>query len=293
MSRVISTRAELRDVLDGLDQRPGLVPTMGALHAGHESLITRSAIENEQTVVSIFVNPTQFGSTRDLALYPRELDADVALASSAGATFIFAPSANEIYGDDFDTWVEVPGLSEPWEGASRAGHFRGVCTVVSILLNLVQPRRSYFGEKDFQQLQIIRRMHQDLALSGEIVGCPTLRDVDGLALSSRNQRLSPIGRERAANIPIVLKAMRDAAADGVSSSDSLLAIGRTLLHAAHIDIDYLAIVDVRTLQPKPSACGDDRILLAVVIDDVRLIDNAAVGAKSDSVNSPTPGSSVG
>ena len=276
MVHVLTTREEVRTVLAGLSQRPGLVPTMGALHAGHASLITRSAKENAASVVSIFVNPTQFGSAQDLDRYPRVLDTDVAIAAASGATFVFAPSAREIYGDDFDTWVEVPGLAKMWEGASRPGHFRGVCTVVSILLNLVEPGRSYFGEKDFQQLQIIRRMHHDLALPGEIIGCPTERDVDGVALSSRNDRLSLAGRRRAAEIPRAISAIQDAVALGETSTRPLIELGQSILHAVDVSMDYLAIVNPQSLSPETTIHDGDRILVAVVIDGVRLIDNASV-----------------
>jgi pantoate--beta-alanine ligase len=276
MTQILTTRDEVRSVLRELAHRSGLAPTMGALHAGHEALIARSARENPWTVVSVFVNPTQFGSAQDLARYPRDLDADIARATSAGATHVFIPSVDEIYGDAFDTWVEAPGLAALWEGASRPGHFRGVCTIVSILLNLVRPRRSYFGEKDFQQLQIIRRMHRDLALPGEIVGCDTLRDIDGVALSSRNQRLSPAGRLRAAEIPRALKAMRSAASAGETCAQCLVEVGRSILDAAGIDIDYLAVVNARSLLPEDTIHDADRILLAVEIDGVRLIDNSPI-----------------
>ena len=184
----VTTREGLREALG--DARPGLVPTMGALHAGHLSLISRSASENPLTVVSVFVNPTQFTNPEDLAHYPRDLETDVALARQAGADLIFAPTVEAIYPPGFDTTVEVGHLSDRWEGASRPGHLRAVATVVTILLNLAQPTRAYFGEKDFQQLQVVRQIHRDLALPGEIVGCPTVRDEDGLALSSRNVQLS-------------------------------------------------------------------------------------------------------
>lgn len=253
------------------------MPTMGALHAGHEALIEQSAGANAETVVSIFVNPTQFGNLQDLAHYPRALDADIARATGAGATHLFVPTVSEIYGEGFDSWVEAPGLSEMWEGASRPGHFRGVCTVVSILLNLVQPSRSYFGEKDFQQLQIIRWMHRDLAFPGEIVGCPTVRDTDGLALSSRNQRLSASGRLRAAEIPRALTEMRSAALKGETSTQNLLDLGRSILTQPGITIDYLALVDAESLLPETTIREDSRILVAVEIDGIRLIDNASIG----------------
>lgn len=255
------------------------MPTMGALHAGHAALISRSARENARTVVSIFVNPSQFGNAQDLASYPRDVDADIALATMAGASHLFVPSVDDIYGNGFGTSVEVPDLAEKWEGASRPGHFKGVCTVVSMLLNLVQPSRSYFGEKDFQQLQIIRRMHLDLALPGKIVGCPTVRDIDGMALSSRNQRLSPAGRQHAAEIPRALSAMRTAAINGEPSARNLVELGTSILSTAGVAIDYLAVVNARTLLPETTIHEADRILVAVEIDGVRLIDNAPIGSQ--------------
>src|SRR5690606_27948618 len=168
---------------------------MGALHAGHVALIERAARENACTVVSIFVNPTQFNDPSDLARYPRNLDRDVEVASDAGADVIYAPDAETVYPPGFSTFVEVGGLTDRWEGEARPGHFRGVATVVTILLNTVRPRRAYFGEKDYQQLLVVRRMQRDLRLPGEIVACPTVREPDGLALSSRNARLTPEQRQ--------------------------------------------------------------------------------------------------
>jgi pantoate--beta-alanine ligase len=271
---VVSTRAALRESL--VEMRPGLVPTLGALHDGHLALIERAAGENTQTVVSIFVNPTQFGEERDLEQYPRHLERDRMLAAQAGANLIFAPATKEVYPPGFDTWVEPGELSQLWEGASRHGHFRGVATVVTILLNLVQPARAYFGEKDFQQLQIIRRMHADLALPGQIVGCATVRDYDGLALSSRNDRLSPLERERAQAIPRAISEVVLAAGEGKTDSANLEGIGRLVLGQPGITIDYLTIVDPETLRPLPQLDRTARLLIAVEIGGVRLIDNAEI-----------------
>jgi pantoate--beta-alanine ligase len=249
---------------------------MGALHDGHLALIAQSARENEQTAVSIFVNPAQFGDASDLARYPRALERDVTAATAAGATLIFAPGVNDIYPPGFDTWVEVGELANQWEGASRPGHFRGVATVVAILLNLVRPSRAYFGEKDYQQLQIIRRMHADLALPGEIVACPTIRDHDGLALASRNARLSPRGRALARVVPRAIAAVQQAAATGEADTERLLAAGKRELAVDGVATDYLAIVDDETLEPLAVVDDAARLLLAVEIDGVRLIDNAAL-----------------
>ena len=273
-SQVVRTREDLRARLGAA--HPGLVPTMGALHAGHESLIARSAAENASTVVSVFVNPMQFGNRVDLTRYPRDLERDVACARAAGADLIFAPDIETIYPPGFDTAVEVGALSQRWEGASRPGHFRGVATVVTILLNLVQPARSYFGEKDYQQLQVIRRLHRDLALPGAIVGCPTARDADGLALSSRNVRLSPEDRARALAIPRAISAVIDAAARGETGARALEATARSVLDVPGLAVDYLALVDGSTLEPLPRLRGGARLLIAADVGGTRLIDNAAI-----------------
>jgi pantoate--beta-alanine ligase len=267
-------RDELRAMLG--ERRPGLVPTMGALHAGHLALIERSAAENPLTVVSVFVNPAQFHDPRDLERYPRDFEHDAALIAAAGADLIFAPPVAEIYPPGSDTSVLVGDLTGRWEGAHRPGHFRGVATVVTILLNLTRPAQSYFGEKDFQQLQVIRRMHADLALPGEIVGCPTVRDADGLALSSRNARLSPEARLAARAIPRAIAAVISAAAAGETRVNRLESIGRDELQAPGIDVDYLAIVDGETLAPIARLKPESRLLVAAEVGGVRLIDNAAV-----------------
>ena len=272
--RSVTTREGLRQALG--DSRPGLVPTMGALHAGHLSLIARSASENPLTVVSIFVNPTQFTNPEDLGRYPRDLDADAALARQAGADLIFAPEVGTIYPSGFDTTVAVGHLSDRWEGASRPGHFRAVATVVTILLNLAQPARAYFGEKDFQQLQVVRQIHRDLALPGEIVGCPTVRDDDGLALSSRNVRLSREERVRASALPRAIAAVRAAAAHGETDTRQLEAAGLAELDTAGVRVDYLALVDSNSLEPLQSLGRGARLLVAAHVGGTRLIDNAAV-----------------
>jgi pantoate--beta-alanine ligase len=250
---------------------------MGALHEGHLSLIRRSAGENPRTVVSVFVNPTQFGSATDLAAYPRTLESDAELAFAAGADIIYAPAAETVYPPGFGTTVTVSALTERWEGASRPGHFAGVATVVTILLNTVRPARSYFGEKDFQQLAVIRRMHADLQLPGEIIGCPTVRDRDGLALSSRNARLTPDERAAASAVPRALYTIRDAADAGETDARQLIAIGRTIIEASPgLTLDYLAVVDDRTLEPIDALRPGSRALIAVLAGNTRLIDNLAI-----------------
>lgn len=280
MIPIIRTRAELAEHLGSGERRPGLVPTMGALHAGHQALIRRSASENAATVVTIFVNPTQFTDPRDLERYPRDLDRDLALAAEAGATLIFAPGVYEVYPAGFATDVGVAGPSERWEGAARPGHFRGVATVVTILLNLVRPAHAYFGEKDYQQLVVVRRLHADLALPGVIVGCPTVREPDGLALSSRNVRLSEDERRQAPVLIAALTRMAELAAAGEARVDRLIAAGNDVLQTSPVlALDYLAVVDPETLEPldqiEPGPAGA-QALIAGRLGQVRLIDNLAL-----------------
>ena len=272
---IVTTRAALRHALG--TTRPGLVPTMGALHAGHYSLISRSARENPVTVVSVFVNPTQFSNRGDLDRYPRDLPRDAGAAADAGADIIFAPDVAEMYPPGFDTTVEAGALTERWEGAFRPGHFRGVATVVTILLNLVQPARAYFGEKDYQQLQIGRRFHRDLALPGEIVGCPTVRDDDGLALSSRNRQLSATDRAVALAIPRAIAAVQTAANAGETDAARLQHLALAELNLPRLATDYVAIVDGTTLEPLSAVRPGARIMVAATAGGVRLIDNGAIG----------------
>jgi pantoate--beta-alanine ligase len=281
MAAVIRDPASLRRALNGAEV--GLVPTMGALHEGHLVLIRRSVAENARTVMSLFVNPTQFSDPADLAKYPRNIDQDVALAGSTGVDIVYAPDVETVYPPGFATAVEVTGLTDRWEGAFRPGHFRGVTTVVTVLLNTVHPARSYFGEKDFQQLTIVRRMHRDLLLPGEIVGCPTVRDDDGLALSSRNRRLSPTDREIALAIPRSLFAMASLAPQGEQSVDRVLDEGHRFLDRPDLTVDYLAIVDPQTLDPITGPCAGARAIVAATVRGVRLIDNMAI-AWGDAAN---------
>jgi len=273
--RIVHDRAALREVLG--TTTPGLVPTMGALHAGHLALIGRSAAENDRTVVSVFVNPTQFDDPADLARYPRDGARDAVLAAGAGADILFAPAVESIYPPGFATVVEVGGPSARWEGAARPGHFRGVATVVTTLLNLVRPARSYFGEKDFQQLQVVRRLHIDLALPGKIVGCETVRDPDGLALSSRNARLLPDERRQAAVVARTLLRMADLAAAGERDAARLIAAGQAeVAIEPAVAIEYLAVVDPATLEPVTAVEPGTRAIVAAHVGAVRLIDNLAL-----------------
>jgi pantoate--beta-alanine ligase len=251
----------------------GLVPTMGALHGGHGSLIERAAAECEAVVVSIFVNPTQFNDPTDLDRYPRPFERDLAVARHHGAAAIYAPAVETIYPPGHATTVHVAGVTERWEGELRPGHFNGVATVVSVLLNQVRPERAYFGEKDWQQLAMLRRMAADLSLPGEIVACPLVRDADELALSSRNARLSPEEREAALAIPRSLVAMRERVAAGEREVAAVLAAGRDVLaERPELRIEYLTVVDPATLEPVETIMVGARALVAARAGDTRLID---------------------
>jgi len=276
----VRTRAALRAALGEQNPRPGLVPTLGALHAGHQALIRQAAAENGRVVVSVFLNPTQFSNPEDLSRYPRDLARDVALAVEVGANLIYAPTVAEVYPAGDATTVHVAGLTDRWEGAARPGHFAGVATVVTKLLNHVRPARAYFGEKDFQQLVVIRRLHADLALPGEIVACRTVRDSDGLALSSRNARLSPTERRQAAVLWRALFRMRTAA-EGVTDVDALLAAGeKAILIESAVQLDYLAIVDPTTLEPLDRLVPGARAIIAATVGETRLIDNVLLSRES-------------
>jgi pantoate--beta-alanine ligase len=253
----------------------GLVPTMGALHAGHRSLIERAREESDVVVVSVFVNPTQFDEAADLDAYPRDLGADAAAAADAGADLVFAPAAAEIYPDGYTTSVRVDGpLTETLEGAHRGrGHFDGVTTVVAKLLNIVEPDAAYFGQKDAQQALVVRRMVRDLNLPVRVSVCPIVRDPDGLALSSRNVHLSAAERERALALSAGLGAAADALAAGERDGDALLAAAHGPLRAAGVDVEYVALADPDTLAPVTAVTGETLLAVAARVGDTRLIDN--------------------
>ena len=254
--------------------RIGLVPTMGALHAGHLALVRRALDAGERAVVSIFVNPAQFGPNEDFALYPRREAEDVAALRALGAHLVWAPGLDEMYPRSFSTHVRVDGLTAHLEGLHRPGHFQGVATVVTKLLRQVDPDRAYFGEKDYQQLQVVTRLARDLDLGVEIVGVSTVRDPDGLALSSRNLYLSAEERRRAAILPRVLARTAEAASAGVASFAELLHAGEmALTEAGFGPIDYLQICDAETLVPVTSLERPARIFVAARLGRTRLIDN--------------------
>ena len=252
------------------------VPTMGYLHEGHAALLREGRLRGDLLVLSIFVNPTQFGPHEDLDRYPRDFARDEALARQAGVDLLFYPEAAAIYPPGYSTYVTVEGgLSEVLEGASRPGHFRGVATVVAKLFQIVQPHLALFGQKDFQQLAVIRRMTADLNLPVEIIGLPTVREADGLALSSRNVYLSAAERQQALSLARAIAAARQLVRDGMRDCAGILAQLHGII-AAQPDacIDYLTIRHRATLQEQAQADGDSVLLLAVFIGRTRLIDNA-------------------
>ena len=254
--------------------RVGLVPTMGYLHDGHRSLIEQACRENDRVMVSIFVNPTQFGPNEDYASYPRDLQRDMAVCQAAGATWVFVPDVQEIYPEESLVSFDVRLLGDHLCGARRPGHFRGVCQVVSKLFNICQPDRAYFGEKDAQQLAIIRQFTADLNFPVEIVSCPIVREADGLAMSSRNTYLSPTQRQAALIVPGCLARARAALAAGERSADRLVGLmAETVAGEPLATPDYLAVVDSKKLQPVQIVEGPVLVAAAIFIGKTRLIDN--------------------
>lgn len=252
----------------------GLVPTMGFLHEGHKSLIDRAVKENDRVVVSVFVNPIQFGPKEDLSTYPRDIDRDKKLCSDAGASILFNPEASEMYFKDASTFVDVEELTEGLCGSKRPGHFRGVCTVVSKLFNLVTPDRAYFGQKDAQQLAVIKRMVRDLNFDLEVVGCEIIREEDGLAKSSRNTYLSEEERKAALILSKSLNKAIDLLGQGERDAKNIKRIIKETLNSEPLaKIDYVEIVDSITLKPVEKVEKEILIALAVFIGKTRLIDN--------------------
>lgn len=255
----------------------GVVPTMGALHEGHASLIRAAAARNDVVVVTIFVNPLQFGPSEDFGRYPRPFARDARLARTAGATIVFAPEVRELYPEGFQTAVDVGALARRWEGQRRPGHFRGVATVVTLLFEFTQPTHAYFGQKDYQQARVIQQLVRDLHLPVAVHVLPTVREPDGLAMSSRNAYLSTHERAQAPVLYQALTLARARIRAGERHALPLLASMRRLIRRApQARIDYLAIVDATTLEPMPRLRRRVAILLAVRVGRTRLIDNLLV-----------------
>jgi pantoate--beta-alanine ligase len=255
----------------------GVVPTMGYLHEGHASLMRRCSAENESAALTIFVNPLQFAAHEDLDQYPRDVDGDLALAADCGIAHVFAPTLEEMYPEPVLTTVTVAEITARFEGASRPEHFAGVATVVTKLLSIVGPCKAYFGEKDFQQLAVVRRMVSDLSIPADVVGCPIVRDPDGLALSSRNVYLSPAQRSAAPVLHRSLMAAADLAASAASVDEVRAVIVDAVAAEPEAELDYAELVDAASLEPATTVqLGTQRLLVAARFGHTRLLDNLAV-----------------
>lgn len=268
---------ELRDRVKGWKSqglKVGFVPTMGYLHEGHESLIKRASEENDKVVVSIFVNPIQFGPKEDLSTYPRDLERDSKVCEGAGADIIFHPKSEEMYFEDFSTFVDMNGLTSGLCGKSRPTHFRGVCTVVTKLFNIVSPDRAYFGEKDAQQLAIIKRMVRDLNIDVEVIGCHIVREKDGLAKSSRNTYLSIEERSAATILSKALNIAREKIKDGERTSSNIISTIKEIIESEKLArIDYIEVVDSFSMEGVDTIEKSVLVAIAVFIGKTRLIDN--------------------
>jgi pantoate--beta-alanine ligase len=276
--QTVRTSEELARALGELraSRTIALVPTMGALHAGHMALVEEAKRRADRVVATIFVNPLQFGAGEDLSRYPRREAEDAQMLEAAGCDLLWMPSADDIYPDGFATTVHVSGVSERWEGEARPGHFDGVVTVVARLLLAVGPDAAVFGEKDFQQLAVISRMVTDLRIPVDVVAVPTVREPDGLALSSRNAYLTADERARAAALPKALAGAQMQIRAGIPVGEALRDAKQALVDAGFLRIDYFALVDAATLAPLDSPEGEMRLIAAAVIGSTRLIDNLAV-----------------
>ena len=278
MTRVVRTRAELRAALAGAPRPVGLVPTMGWLHAGHRALMQRARADNATAVVTIFVNPRQFNQAADFTRYPRDEARDLAICEAEGVDLVWAPPVDEVYPPGFDTTVSVGAVASPLEGAARPGHFDGVATVVAILFSLVGAERAYFGQKDAQQVMVIRQMARDLAIGTQVIACATVREPDGLALSSRNVHLTPEQRAAAPVLRRALVAARDRWAAGERSGDALRdTMWEVLTGEPQADAEYVSVADGRTLAELDRVDEPALLSLAVRFGDTRLIDNEPLG----------------
>jgi len=287
---VVRTIREMRDVLAPArkaGKRIGFVPTMGAFHAGHLSLMRRARERCDVTVVSLFVNPTQFNDPGDLDRYPRDERRDVALASNEGVDWMFAPDAAEMYRAGASTFVDVRGVSEPLEGTSRGpSHFRGVATVVAKLFNIVQPDMAFFGQKDAQQVLVIKRMVRDLDMPVGIEVCPTVRESDGLAMSSRNALLSAAARQKALALHRALSAAEQAVARGERDTAKVLGMARAAMSTFDVEPEYLEAVSTDSLRPVPRIDGETLLAVAARVGGVRLIDNVFLRLEQPAAERP-------
>jgi pantoate--beta-alanine ligase len=279
-TQVLHTRAELRAAMAGAERPVGLVPTMGWLHEGHRTLMARARAENETTIATIFVNPRQFNEAADYQRYPRNEARDLAICADEGIDLVFAPGVEEIYPPGFDTTVSVGAVASPLEGAARPGHFEGVATVVAILFDLIGAERAYFGQKDAQQVLVIRQMARDLAIPTEVIACPTVREPDGLALSSRNVHLSPEERAAAPVLRRALLAARERWEAGERSGGALRSTMAATLASEPLAIPaYVSVADGRTLAELDRVADGAPALLSLAarFGSTRLIDNEPLG----------------
>ena len=276
--QIVRSREELALALadSGESGTLALVPTMGALHAGHMALVAEAKRRADRVAATIFVNPMQFAAGEDLDRYPRRESDDARMLEEGGCDLLWLPRVEDIYPDGFATTISVDGISARWEGEARPGHFAGVATVVAKLLLSVAPDVALFGEKDFQQLAVIRRMVADLGIATDIVGVPTVREADGLALSSRNAYLSEHERQRAVALPRTLEMARQAIRAGASATETLAQAKDALREAGFSRVDYFALIDAQTLEPIDQLAEQSRLIAAAVIGTTRLIDNLAV-----------------
>ena len=276
--KIVTTLSELRAARAGLPEPVGFVPTMGYLHAGHLSLARRAKEECASVVDSIFVNPPQFGPSEDLSKYPRDLARDLSLLESAGATLVWTPTPEVMYPSGFQTWIAVEELTKGLEGALRPGHFRGVTTVVAKLFNAVKPDKAYFGQKDAQQAAVIRQMTKDLDFPIEIVVCPTVREADGLAMSSRNAYLNPDERKAARVLFRALSVAKSIYYKGECGADILRRVMTQTINAEPLaKLQYVSCADYDTLQELETVAGKALLSMAVFIGKTRLIDNFVIG----------------
>ncbi len=275
--KIISKIHDIKDIIiqtKAQNKKIGIVPTMGALHRGHISLIKKAVEDCEYVVVSVFVNPTQFGPGEDYKTYPRQIENDIKILQEEKIDVLFLPTPEEMYPKNFETWINVENLSEKFEGKFRPGHFKGVCTVVAKLFHIIQPDQAYFGWKDAQQLIIIKKMVKDLNMPVDIIGMPTLRDNDGMALSSRNIYLSPEGRRKALCLYNSLhKMFKMVKYLGINDADVLLEEGQKIILKEKVNIDYLECVSLLTLEPVKKIKKGTGILGAIRIENIRLLDN--------------------
>ena len=272
--KVIKTISEVKKERHNFNGTVGLFPTLGYLHKGHLNLVRQSVQENDCTISSIFVNPTQFGPSEDFNSYPRDFERDLAMLEEEGVEFVFMPSTQEMYPEGYDTWVDIEKITSKLEGASRPSHFRGVTTIVAKLFNIVSPAKAYFGQKDAQQLAVIKKMVKDLDMNLEVIACPTVREPDGLAMSSRNTYLKPDERKEAVVLYQSLKLAEKLYSEGERNAEIIRRDMTTLIQQQPAaNIDYVSIADNETLDEVNEITGPVLVSLAVKIGKPRLIDN--------------------